>query len=372
MNRKGMFISLLVAALGSSAAMAAQDRPILVGQSASLTGGQARYGQDVRDGIEAAFAAVNAKGGVRGRPLQLVSLDDGGTKATVLANTRVLVEQHKVAALIGYTSGAGVEATLPYLDAQGVALVGPATGNMGIRAAEHRALFHVRAGYSDEMKKMANHLATMGLTRFALAYLNDVGPANPQSMVDALARNNLKPVASVALNRNAENFNLEADTLLKGEPETVLFISNAKPVAKLVEAMRARGYTGQFAVASFAGTGLIDDLKTGARGLILSQVLPPPTAKHLKLIASFQDDMREFRPKANLNYTSLEGYVAARVLVEGLRRAAGEGPGKVLAGLEGIERLDLGGYEIRYEPGNHAGSRYVNTGIVDRDGSLRF
>ncbi|MDF2462010.1 MAG: hypothetical protein K0Q43_245 [Ramlibacter sp.] len=318
------------------------------------------------------LAAVNAKGGIRGRPLQLVVLDDGGSKATVLANTKVLVEQHKVVALIGYTSGAGVEATLPYLDGQGVALVGPATGNMGIRAAHHKALFHVRAGYFDEMRKIANHLSTMGLTRFALAYLNDVGPANPKAMVDALARNNLKAVASVALNRNADNFDREAETLMKGEPETVLFISNGRPVTKLVAAMRARGYTGQFAIASFAGTGIVDDLKGAARGLILSQVLPPPTAKHLKLIASYQADMANFRPTAVPNYTNLEGYVAARVLVEGLRRAAGDSPSKVIAGLEGLSRVDLGGYEIDYSSTDHSGSRHVNTGIVDRDGNLRF
>lgn len=348
------------------------QQPIVVGQSAGMTGGQARYSQDVKDGIEAMFAAVNAKGGIRGRQLQLITLDDGGKKEAVLANTKALLEQHRATALIGYTSGAGVETSLKLLDESNVPLIGPATGNMGIRADFHRSVFHVRAGYADEMRKMANHLSTMGLTRFAIAYLDDVGPANSQSMVDALKRNGLAPVASAALSRNADNFNKEAETLLKGEPEVVLFISNAKPVIRLVEAMRARGYTGQFGVASFAGLTVIDELKQAAHGLILSQVLPPPAAKHQKLIAAYQADMQEHRPKAILNYTNLEGYLAARVLVEGLKRAAGETGPKLIAGLESIERLDLGGYEISFSAKSRDGSRFVNTGIVDRNTTLRF
>jgi ABC-type branched-subunit amino acid transport system substrate-binding protein len=210
----------------------------------------------------------------------------------------------------------------------------------------------------------------VGLTRFALAYLNDVGPANPKSMVDALERNKLKPVASVGLDRNAEKFDKEAETLIKGEPEMVLFISNARPVVKMVEAMRVRGYNGQFAIASFAGFGVIDGLKQASHGLILSQVLPPPTSKHLKFVGSYIADMTKHAPSAQQNYTSLEGYLAARVLVEGLRRASSDA--KLIAGLETMERVDLGGYEISYSPTNHSGSRYVNTGIVDRTGSLRF
>lgn len=365
------FLIALVAALSFST-FAADPKPILIGQSAGLTGGQARYSQDVRAGIEAAFAAVNAKDGIRGRPLQLVALDDAGKKENVVANTKELIEQHRVSALIGYTSGAGVEASLATLDAAGVPLIGPATGNMGIRAEFHRSLFHVRAGYADEMRKMVAHLATMGLTRFALAYLGDVGPANPQSMKNALDANKVTAVAAVALNRNADSFAREAETLLKGEPEVVLFISNGKPVTKLVAEMHKRGYRGQFAIASFAGVGVIDDLQQSAHGLILSQVLPPPNSRHLRFIQAYQADMAAYQPKAELNYTSLEGYVAARVLIEGLKRAASEAPAKVIAGLETLDRFDFGGYEITFTSKNHDGSRYVNTGVVDRSGQLRF
>lgn len=365
------FVLLLAAALATTA-HAADPKPILVGQSAGITGGQARYSQDVRSGIEAAFAAANASGGVRGKLVKLITLDDAGKKEAVVANTKALVEEHAVVSLIGYTSGAGVEASLGYLDGAGVPMIGPATGNMGIRSDFHKSLFHVRAGYADEMRKMVGHLATMGLTRFAVAYLGDVGPANPQSMINAIKAAGVQAVASAALNRNADDFTREAEVLLKGEPEVVLFISNGKPVVKLVQAMRAKGYTGQFAIASFAGVGLIQDLQKAAHGLILSQVLPPPSSSHLKFIAAFQADMAAHQPKAELNYTSLEGYLAARVLLEGLKRAGADSPAKVTSALESLQRLDLGGYEITFTSKNHDGSRYVNTGVVDRSGSLRF
>src|SRR4051794_17762199 len=130
---------------------ATQPTPIKVGISAGLSGGQAQYSRDVTRGIEACFTALNKQGGIGGRSLQLVAEDDGGKRDQVVANTKKLIEQHKVAALIGYTSGAGVEASLSYLDSQSVPLIGPVTGNMGIRAQHHKNLFHTRAGYGEEM-----------------------------------------------------------------------------------------------------------------------------------------------------------------------------------------------------------------------------
>src|SRR5262245_2287321 len=164
-------------ALALHVVVAAQPQPLRIGQSAGLTGGQAAYSKDVQTGIEAALAFVNKQGGVNGRPVQLVSEDDGGKRDQVVANTKKLVEQHKVLALIGYTSGAGTEASLEYIAKANVPIIAPVTGNMGIRAAHHKQLFHTRAGYGDEMRKIVDALATTGIKRFAFAYLDDVGPA---------------------------------------------------------------------------------------------------------------------------------------------------------------------------------------------------
>jgi branched-chain amino acid transport system substrate-binding protein len=367
-----LLLTVMLSIAGGSA-RAQTNNPILIGQSASVSGGQAQYAKDVKVGIEAYFNAINKQGGVRGRPVQLVTLDDGGKKDAVVQNTKKLIEDEKVVALIGYTSGAGVEATLPLLDTANVPMIAPVTGNMGIRANFHRALFHTRAGYSDEMRKVVDHMVLTGLTRIAIAFLDDVGPANPKAMHDALARHNLKPVAAVPLNRNADNFELQTSELLKAKPELVIFISNSKPIVKIIQAMRARGYNGQFASSSFSGVKVIEELQQASHGLILSQVLPPPHRVHLKLVADYQAHLRALDPAAAPNYTSLEGYLSARVLVEGLKKSSSFTSGaKLIAALEDIDHLDLGGYEISFSNKNHNGSRFVNTGVVAADRNLRF
>jgi len=351
----------------------AQTQPLRIGQSAGLTGGQAAYSKDVKTGIEAALAAANKQGGVNGRQVQLVSEDDGGKRDQVVANTKKLVEQHKVVALIGYTSGAGTEASLDYIGAANVPLIAPVTGNMGIRAAHHKQLFHTRAGYGDEMRKIVDALATTGIKRFAFAYLDDVGPANPKSMHDALERHNLKAVAAVPLNRNADDFTPQVDALLKAAPEIVVFISNAKPIVRIVRAMRDKGYKGQFATSSFSGVGVIDDLQGAAFGMIMSQVLPPPTRTNLRFVSDYVKQLREFDAQATPNYTNLEGYLSARVLLEGLRRAGGNpGSERLIAALEELNRFDLGGYDITFTSSNHNGSRFVDTGVISVEGKLRF
>jgi ABC-type branched-subunit amino acid transport system substrate-binding protein len=278
-----------------------------------------------------------------------------------------------VVALIGYTSGAGTEASLEYIGMGNVPIIAPVTGNMGIRATHHKQLFHTRAGYGDEMRKIVDALAITDVKRFAFAYLDDVGPANPKSMHDALERHNLKAVAAVPMNRNADDFGPQVEALMKATPEIVVFISNAKPITRIVSAMRAKGYRGQFATSSFSGVGVIDDLRDNAQGLIMSQVLPPPSRTNLRFIADYQKHLREFDGQATPNYTNLEGYLAARVLLEGLRRAGGNtGSDRLIAALEELNRFDLGGYEITFTNSNHNGSRFVDTGVVSTEGKLRF
>lgn len=365
--------AVLVAASLPLAAQAQKSGPILIGQSAGFSGGQAAYSADVKAGILAGLEAANRAGGVHGRPLKLLAEDDQGKKDNVLANTRKLVEVDKVTALIGYTSGAGVEATLKYLGENRVPMLSPVTGNMGIRANFHRNLFHTRAGYDDEMKKVIGGLALTGVKRFAIAYLDDVGPANPQAMHGALDLAKLKAVAAVPLNRNATDFTAQVDALVKANPEAVIFISNGPPIVKIVQGMRQKGYGGQFASSSFSGLKVIDDLKDDGFGLILSQVLPPPNRTHLKLIKEYQQDLKAIAPDAKPNYTSLEGYIAARVLVDGLRKAGpGAEPEKLVEALEGMRRVDFGGYEINFSRDSHDGSRFVDTGVVSRGGNLRF
>ena len=345
---------------------------ILVGQSAGFTGGQASYSKDVRDGILACFAAVNRAGGIEGQQLKLLAEDDEGKRDQVVANTKKLIEKDNVFALIGYTSGAGTEAALPVAEAARVPMLSPASGNMGIRARHHRYLFHTRAGYADEMRYIVDTTAAIGLSRYALVYLFDAA-VNLPAMEGALKANNLTSVASVGIDRNAKDFGQVVDNLLAAKPDAVLFITNGPPLAEIVRGMKKSGYVGEFISSSFAGTKMIEDLKDDAIGLKVVQVLPSPKKNYVRLIKEYREHLRQADANATPNYTSLEGYVAARVLAEGLRRT-GKNPTRerFVAVLETFRRVDLGGYEISFSPINHNGSRFVEIGVVNLAKNLAF
>jgi len=345
---------------------------ILIGQSAGFSGGQAQYSKDVKTGILAYFEAVNRAGGVVGQPLKLIAEDDKGSRAQVLENTKKLVEKDRVFALIGYTSGAGVEGALPFIQESRVPMLSPATGNAAIRLEFHRYLFHSRAGYADEMKTMVDTLAAIGMQRIALVYLSDT-TVNRKAMEDALTANKLKAVAAVGLDRNSKDFSAEIIALLAANPQAVLFITNDRPIVEIVRGMKRKNYAGEFATSSFAGTSFFNELKDDAVGVKVIQVLPSPNKTSIRIVREFREHLRLVDANMQPNYTNFEGYISARVLVEGLRRA-GKSPTreKFVAALESISDLDLGGYHVSYSPKSHAGSRYVDIGIFTPRKQLVF
>ena len=371
LNRRQL--AALPLALAGLHAGAQGNAPLRVGQSAGFTGGQAEYSADVNAGLKAALGAANAAGGIGGRSVVLLTADDAGRRDAVVANTRKLVEQDQVLAMVGHTSGAGVEASLSFIDSARVPVLGPATGNMGIREAASPHLFHTRAGYDREMQAIINYVALLGYRRIALAYLGDVGPANLRAMTQALGRHQLEPVAVVGLDRNATDFTEPSRALLRGNPQLVVFISNAKPVVGIVKAMRSNGFKGQFATSSFAGSRVVSDLGRDAAGLILIQVLPRPQKDYLRFHRAFHADLGAHTKGVRPNYTVLEGYVAGRVLLEGMRRAGPEQTrADLLRALAGLGDVDFGGYRVRYSRETREGSRFVELGVVADDGRIVF
>jgi len=345
---------------------------ILIGQSAGLTGGQADYSKDVRDGLLAYFEAVNRAGGIDGQPLKLITEDDQGKRDLVVANTKKLIEKDNVFALIGYTSGAGTEAALPIAEEARVPMLSPASGNMGIRAQHHRFLFHTRAGYDAEMKYIVDTTAQLGMSRYALVYLQDAAVNRP-AMEAALAANNLKAVEALGIDRNAKDFGPVVEKLLAAKPDAVLFITNGPPLVEIVRGMKKRGYTGEFISSSFSGVKVVEDLKDDAIGIKFVQVLPTPKRSYPRIVKEFRGHLQQLDAKATPNYTNLEGYVAARVLVEGLRRA-GKAPTRerFVAALETFRQVDLGGYDVSFSPINHNGSRFIEIGVVNLAKALVF
>jgi len=353
----------------SSSSRAAASGVIRFGQSASLSGGQASYGREVRDGIAAAFAAAGKDG--NGPQFELVCMDDGGKPDRCRQNAQALIESG-VSGLIGFTSGAATEATLPVIEEARIALLGTASGNMGIRSAKLAMQYHVRAGYDTEFKRMVRYVKDFGMRRVGYVHLKDTSPANLAAMTTALESVGVKLTESVALDRNAKSFDAEAKQLLDAKLDCILFTTNAAPVIGVIDALVKGRYAGLYFSSSFAGQALVDAMAEKGQSVILTQVVPRPNALALAVVNRCRHDLAALGTDARMGFTALEGYVAGLVAVEAARSGAKNGVlsrSRFRESLAGV-RMDLGGYKVDFSNGGTQGSQFVDVVAVDRNGRI--
>lgn len=345
---------------------------IKFGQSAALTGGQAAYGKDVRDGITAALVAASAADASRGIRYELTTLDDGGLTPSCVQNVNTLIEGG-ASAIIGMTSGVGIEACMPALANTQTALVGAATGSMAIRNGN--SAYHVRAGYDLEYRRMVNYVRDFGMTRVGMVFLRDGSPVNLEAMKSAIKMLSVAPVEMVTLDRNATSFSDISAKLLAAKLDLVVFATNSVPTAMIIDEMMAARYSGLFYASSFAGQDLIDKLVARKQSCIMSMVVPRPNAGGVNVVNSCRQDLAAAVPNAKLGVTTLEGYIAGRVAVEAARSVLKVNGGekvsraKMKEALAGL-RTDLGGYRVEFGPGVTQGSQYVDLIAIDRWGRL--
>jgi len=349
---------------------------IKFGQSAALTGAQANYGRDIRDGIMAAFTAASAASASTGGPrFELVTLDDGGVRSRCSENVSTLVEGG-VSAIVGLTNGVAAEACIPLMNNNQMALLGTASGNMGIRnAASGGGAFHVRAGYDLEYKRMANYIKDFGMRRIGYVYLRDTSPANLAAMSQALSALSIVPVETIAVDRNATSFSDVSTKLLDAKLDCVLFSVNSGPTATIINEMSTAHYAGLFYASSYAGQDLMDALTTRKQSCIMSMVVPRPNSGSANVVSRCRQDLAALGPDVKLGMTTLEGYIAGRIAVEAARAALKVGGGERVSrgrlkeSLAAL-RTDLGGYRVEFAPGVTQGSQYVDLIAIDRYGRL--
>lgn len=355
---------------GHAADIGVTDKEILVGQFAAQTGPAAELGKRMQLGMLAHFNAVNAAGGVHGRSIKLVSRDDGYEPEKAAAAVKALIEEDKVFALVGSVGTPTTLAAVPAINAASIPLIGPFTGAQALREPFNRNLFHVRASYFDETERIVQHLSTLGIKKIAVFYQNDsYGKAGLEGVTRALTKRNLKPAATVTVERNTVDVAAALADILKAAPEAVVQISAYKSCAALIKQARAKGYGGQFFNVSFVGsTALSAELGDAGAGVTISQVVPFPYIPSLAVVREYQQRMTEAGHK-DFDFSSMEGFLAAKVFVEGARRA-----GKALTreslvtGLESMREVDLGGFIVSYGPKNHEASRYTDLTIIGRGG----
>ncbi|MHB1199606.1 MAG: ABC transporter substrate-binding protein [Polaromonas sp.] len=366
--------SALLLALFSLTARAAEvgvtDTEIRVGQFAAQTGPAAELGKRMQVGMLAQFNAVNAAGGINGRTITLVSRDDGYEPEKAIAAVKALIEEDKVFALVGSVGTPTNLAAIPAINAAGIPLIGPFTGAQGLREPFNRNLFHVRASYFDETERIVQHLTTLGITKIAVFYQNDsYGKAGLEGVMRALAKRNLKPTASVTVERNSVDVAAALAAILKAEPEAVVQISAYKSCAALIRQAKAKGYGGQFFNVSFVGSkALADELGDVGAGVTISQVVPFPYIGSSAIVREYQQRMTEAGHK-DFDFSSMEGFLAAKVFTEGLRRAGRAlTRDSLVTALESIREYNMGGFYVNYSPKNHEGSRFTDLTLIGRGG----
>lgn len=366
---------VLGSALGCAAVHAetgVTDREILVGQFAAFSGAAAQLGQRMRAGMEVYFKSVNAQGGVNGRQLKLVTRDDGYEPEKAKEAVKALIEEDKVFALVGSVGTPTGLAAVPVLTQAGVPLVGMFTGAQALREPFNKYVFHVRASYFDETERIVQHLTTLGVKKIAVFYQNDAyGKAGLEGVERALARRQLKPVATATVERNTVEVAKALETILPTAPEAIVQISAYKSCAAFIKQSRAKGWGGQFFNVSFVGSkALADELGEAGVGVVISQVVPFPYIPSTAVVREYQQRMTEAGEK-QIDFSSLEGYLSAKVFVEGVRRAGKNLTREsLITGLESMRDFNMGGFTVSYGPKDHMGSSFTDLTIIGKGGKF--
>ncbi|RYY92667.1 MAG: amino acid ABC transporter substrate-binding protein [Comamonadaceae bacterium] len=355
--------------LSSASALQAQ---LLIGQTAGFTGPVADGVKEITEGAKLWINAVNARGGVHGQKIELVSLDDKFEPKLAAENARKL-EARGVLALFLTRGTPHNEAILPVLEAGNLALVAPSTGAIVLHQPVNRRIFNVRSTYQREAEKAIDHLVALGMNRIAVVASDDsFGADVQQGTARSFERARLKPVANIAADRARPDIAKIVPALLGAQAQAVVWIGSAAAVGDGVKALRAAGSAAQIVTLSNnASAGFVRSAGTVSHGVIVTQVFPNERSG----TSALSREMAELAKAAGVETLSpamLEGYAGAKVLVEGLRRA-GRNPTRasVIAGLEAIQKFDLGGLDVTYSATDHTGLEFTELSMVGPDGSFR-
>ena len=371
-RRQFSIASGATALAGFTSAEAQGGGKIVLGQSAPFTGPAAQLGIQFNRGANVWFDQLNAQGGVAGRKIELRKMDDGYEPDRCAANTRKLIDE-EVFALFGYIGTPTSLAAVPLAKKEGVPFIAPFTGAMALRDPFSKYVFHMRASYNDETALIVKQMTTLDLKKVAVFYQNDAyGKAGLDGMILALSALNLKPVAQVTVERNTVEVDAAVKVLVAAMPDAIVQVSAYKSCAAFIRAARKAGYGGTFYNVSFVGTqALADELGKDGAGVVVTQVVPSPYNTARPIAREFVEAVKKAGGDAQANFSSMEGYLAAKVFTEGLRRAPSPTRDGLIAGLESINDQSFGGFAVSFSATNHVASRFVDLSMLTGDGRVR-
>ena len=336
---------------------------LVLGQSLPLSGPSAQLGLDYRRGALAWFEAVNREGGIHGRKIQLISLDDKYEPPQTLINTRQLLNRNDLLALFGYVGTPTTKVALPLIEEASVPLVAPMTGASLFRQPDLRMVFNMRTSYRREIAAMVDELVRDAHHRIAIVYQDDAfGQDGLDGALAALSRHGLNPVVVTTVQRNSAQVGEALDDLMATNPNGIVLVSAYVSSAALSSALRNRGSRAQIMNVSFVGTQALQKaMPVGeANGIGVAQVVPFPWNRWIPVVADYQRCLRLSDKSSGFGFTSFEGYLAARMITEALERA-GKNPSRqaLVQALESIRDLDLGGFRLQMGRDDHDASDFV-------------
>jgi branched-chain amino acid transport system substrate-binding protein len=343
---------------------------ILLGQAAGFTGSVAGTVKELTAGAQAYFAHVNKAGGVHGRKIVLESADDGFDPKKTPEVIKELVEKKQVFALFLSRGTPTNEAAYPMLEQLGVPLIGPSTGAMSMYDPPRKYLFPVRPSYHSETAKIVAQLVSTGVNRIAVFHTDDsFGKDGLTGVLNALKQNGLAPLVVASHARGTIKVEEAVGAIAAKEPQAVIMVTVLDAGVAFIKQMRKTSASPQFiTLSNNSSNAFIKNLGEDGYGVAVSQVSPYPFYRTMPITKEFHEAIKG-RQDVSPSYASMEGFIAAKVMVEGLRRA-GPKPTreKLIAALESMQRLDLGGVDVTYGPKLRTGTQYIDLTIISRTG----
>jgi branched-chain amino acid transport system substrate-binding protein len=343
---------------------------IVIGQSIVIAGLGSSLARPYHEGAKLYFDRVNAAGGVNGRKLDVVTLDDNGRTVTTAANTKKLLEQG-VLCLFGYYGSPQVKVAYPLIKDSDVLMFAPMSAADEFRGADYPNIFTLRPGYSDEAAAITKHAATLGARKLAIIHANDPESLEALAAAEkAMTKLGARLVAKAAAGSSGNVANA-VDSALAATPDSVLVIGDANGAAGVVRDLRAKGFRGP--IYGFSNTGeslLAEELGPEGAGVVVVRVVPKTDNPTSVVARELQADATAAK-LGKPNVYMLEGYIAARVLVEALRRIPGDPTrAKLKRALEGLHDVNVGSFRVDYSKGR-VGSKLVELALIDSQGRVR-
>jgi branched-chain amino acid transport system substrate-binding protein len=342
---------------------------IVVGRSLALSGPLKSYGEAKREGADAYIQKVNAAGGVGGRQIEVITLDDAYAPAKTVENLRKMAAENSPTAFLGLFGVPTVAAALPVLVELKIPAVGLTSGTDELRAPLNRYAFPVRASYADEARKLVSHLKTVNISRVSVIYTtNPFGESVRDTLL--LALKNAGVAAKTFKVNPAGTDAAEAARLAAlDEPQGMFMTMLSQAAVPVLTEIRKTAFHGALYTFSPVDTSTITkELGAKASGLAITQVVPIPNGVRVQVVDEYLKALKELG-RGTPSFYGLEAFIEAKVLVEGLKRAGKTpSPAALVKGLETLNDLNVGGYFVSYKPDAHTGSLFVEVDVINSAG----